>query len=308
MIKVFGHKAPDTDTTGSAILWAWFLNNHTSQKAEAFVLGRLNKETNFILNHWKLAEPELLENLNENDDVVIVDTNNDQELPNNISECNILQIIDHHRLAGGLSTKSPLEITIKPVACTATIIYDLIGESIVKDMPENMKGLMMSCILSDTLAFRSPTTTPHDRDVVEKLAKELGVDVDDYADKMFAAKSDLSDVGDNHVVLMDSKKVSVGDKNLRVSVIETTVPEEIIARKDNLVKTISEIKESEDLDDILFFVIDIFKEEATVFIQNDFVKSIIEESFDVSVESDIEVLSGIVSRKKQIIPALRLPN
>ena len=120
MIKVFGHKSPDTDATGSAVLWAWYLNTHTSHKASAYVLGKLNKETIFVLDKWNISEPEILESLDESDDVVIVDTNNPQELFNNISDVNIVKIIDHHRLAGGLSTKAPVDITLKPLASTAT--------------------------------------------------------------------------------------------------------------------------------------------------------------------------------------------
>ena len=100
MIKVFGHKSPDTDATVSAIVWAWYLNSFTSTKAEPFVLGALNKETSFVLNKWNTAEPTLLESINEDDQVVIVDTNNSQDLFDNINEADIVQIIDHHRLSG----------------------------------------------------------------------------------------------------------------------------------------------------------------------------------------------------------------
>lgn len=307
MIKVFGHKSPDTDSTGSAILWAWYLNTHTSYDATPFVLGKLNKETIFVLDKWNIPEPELLESVDESDDVVIVDTNNPQELLSNISEVNIVKIIDHHRLAGGLSTKTPVDMTIKPLASTATIIYDLIEEHI-DTLPENILGLMLSCILSDTLAFRSPTTTPHDKDVIEKLAKKLGLDIQEYANEMFAAKSDLSDLSDSRLVRMDSKKVVLGDKNIRVSVIETTTPEAILERKDGIVEAIKKIvDEEDDIDDILFFIIDIFREEAAVLTYNKFISDVVATSFDVLIEADIEVLPGILSRKKQIIPALKLP-
>ncbi|MCK5096045.1 MAG: manganese-dependent inorganic pyrophosphatase [Candidatus Pacebacteria bacterium] len=307
MIKVFGHKSPDTDATGSAILWAWYLNTHTSHKATPFVLGKLNKETIFVLDKWNIPEPESLDVVEESDDVVIVDTNNPQELFNNISDVNIIKIIDHHRLEGGLSTKVPVDVTIRPLASTSTIIYDLIEKNI-ETMPENMRGLMFSCILSDTLAFRSPTTTPHDKDIVEKLAKKLGLDIQKYANEMFAAKSDLSDFSDSRLVRLDSKKSVLGDKNIRVSVIETTTPETILERKEGIVEAIKKIIDEEsNIDDILFFVIDIFKEEATVLTYNQFTKKVVANSFDVSVESDTEVLPGIVSRKKQILPSLKLP-
>lgn len=308
MIKVFGHISPDTDATGSAVLWAWYLNTHTSNKATPFVLGQLNKETSFVLNKWGIGEPELLETLNSGDEVVIVDTNNPQELPNNIGEVSIKQIIDHHLLVGGLSTKGPIEVTMRPLACTATVIHDLMGD-VAHSLPKEIAGLMLSCILSDTLAFRSPTTTSHDKDVAEKLAKDLGIDIAQYSNEMFKAKSDVSDFTDTGLLHIDSKKYAVGDKNFRVSVVETTDAESILSRKDGIVEAIKGlVSEEADVDDVLFFITDILKEEATVFTYNELTRGIIEASFGVTVEGDTKVLPGILSRKKQILPVLKLPN
>ena len=304
MIKVFGHKAPDTDTTCCAVLWAWYLNTHTTTKATPYVLGDLNKETQFVLNKWKVSAPMLLESVGKDDEVVIVDTNNPQELFENINEATIVAIIDHHKLVGGLETKAPLTMTIRPLASTASVIHDLIGE--VK-LPEDMAGLMLSCILSDTLEFRSPTTTPHDKMIAEKLAIQLGVKISDYAAEMFAAKSDVSDYTDAGLIHLDSKKFEVGDKNLRVSVVETTTPKTILDRKKSIVAAIEKmVADESDTDDVLFFVVDILKEEATVLTYNDLTTKIIEASFGVKVASDTTILPGIVSRKKQIIPALKI--
>lgn len=312
MIKVFGHISPDTDTVVSAILWAWYLNTHTTNEAKAFVLGALNKETSFLLNRWNVAEPDLLDALTAEDSVVIVDTNNPQELPPNILETDIVQIIDHHMLTGGLATRKPIDVTIKTVASTATVIYDLIckeSEQKASGMPEAMAGLLMSAILSDTLAFRSPTTTPRDKEVAEKIAATLGLDIQSFANEMFKAKSDVSDFTDKGLVHLDSKKSALGDKNVRVSVVETTDPASILARKDGIIAAIEAIKtEEQDVDDVLFFIVDILKEEATVLTYNQFTKDVISASFGVAAGESIEILPGIVSRKKQIIPSLKLPN
>lgn len=306
MVKVFGHQSPDTDATGSAVVWAWYLNECTSMDAIPYVLGELNTETQFVLSHWKVETPALLEQIAEGDDVAIVDTNNPQELFENINDANVIQIIDHHKLVGGLETAAPIDITVRPVACTATILYDLMGEDTEK-MPDAIAGIMLSCILSDTLEFRSPTTTPHDKDVAEKLAAKLGVDINEYASKMFEAKSDISSFTDSGLIKLDSKKFGVGEMNLRVSVIETTNPGMVLNRKDGLVSAIAEVIEAEnDVDEVLFFIVDILKEEATVLAYNDVVKGIIEKSFEVTVGADTEVLPGIVSRKKQILPSLKV--
>jgi len=306
MIKVFGHLSPDTDATCSAIIWSWYLNEHTTYDATAYVLGELNSETNFVLNRWKVATPALLEELTAGDEVAIVDTNNPQELPKNIKDTKLVQLLDHHKLVGGLETTTPVDITMRPLACTATVLYDQMGTATDK-LPDNIAGLMLSCIISDTLEFRSPTTTPHDKDVAEKLATRLGINITTYANEMFAAKSDVSSFTDAGLVKMDSKKYDVGDKNFRVSVLETTNPETILARKDGIIIAIKNcIAEEEDVDEVLFFIIDILKEEATVLTYNELTKRVIESSFGVTVSSETEVLPGIVSRKKQILPALKL--
>ena len=307
MLKVFGHLSPDTDTTGSAILWAWYLNNHSAEKATPYVLGKLNKETSFVLEHWGIPEPELLESISEGDEVVIVDTNNPQELFSNIFKANINNIIDHHKLTGGISTIMPIEMTLRTLASTASVIYDLIGEK-AETLPDNMAGILLSCILSDTLAFRSPTTTSHDKEIAEKLAQKLKINISKYSDEMFAAKSNVSDFTDIGLIHLDSKKYLVGDKNIRVSALETTNPNVILERKAGLIDAIKSILEEEkEVDDVLLFIIDIFKEEATVLTYNKFTKDIIEASFGVTVNSDTKVLPGILSRKKQIFPVLRLP-
>jgi len=306
MISVFGHKSPDTDATCSAIIWAWYLNEHTSLDATPRVLGELNTETAFVLNHWNVPAPELLEDVADGELVTIVDTNNPQELPDNINNAEVLQIIDHHKLVGGLETAGPVDITMRPLACTATVICDLMGEQ-AQTLPREIAGLMLSCILSDTLAFRSPTTTPHDKDVAEKIAKSLDIDITTYADQMFAAKSDVSEFSDIGLVKMDSKKYAVGDKNFRVSVLETTTPQTILDRKDGIISAIKEcITEENDVDEVLLFIIDILNEEATVLTYNDLTKQVVEASFGVTVENDTEVLPGVVSRKKQILPSLKL--
>lgn len=303
-IKVFGHKSPDTDTTCSAVVWSWYLNS-SGKAAKPYMLGEPNKETAFVLKRWGVPKPELLESLSEADSVVIVDTNNPQELPDNISETNVLAIIDHHKLSG-LSTKAPLEITMRPLACTATLMYDMMGEK-AATMPQEIAGLILSCILSDTLEFRSPTTTPHDKEVAETIAKKLSVDISSYAKEMFAAKSDVSDYTDLGLIHLDSKQFEVGGMNLRISSLETTTPEAVLARKAGIVAAIEQLKKDEPAtSDVLFFIVDILKEEATVLVYNDLTKRIIKASFGVDVSGDTAVLPGVVSRKKQILPVLKM--
>ena len=302
-IKVMGHKAPDTDSTGSPLIWAWYLSEIKGTPAEAKLLGEPNTEAAFVIERWGFEKPEIISDVNENDTVVVVDTNNVAELPPSINNAKVIQIIDHHMLQGGLTTRTPIDITIRPLACTATIMFDLMGDDAAK-MPKQIKGAMLSCILSDTLEFRSPTTTDHDRAVAEKLAKELGLSIPDFAAELFAAKSDVSAFSEAELLRMDSKEYEVGGTQFRVSVLETTSPQMILDRKDALMAAMPSVASEDGADQVLLFVVDILNEEATLLVPNDTVKTIAKKSFGVTATGDTVVLPGVMSRKKQIIPNL----
>ena len=302
---VFGHKSPDTDSTGSPIIWAWYLNQIKGEEAEAVLLGEPNTEAAFMLEKWGLDKPRIIDGVDEDQPVVIVDTNNPAELPEGINSADIRAIIDHHKLVGGLETKGPIDIRIEPLACTATIMWKMIGKDMAQ-MPTEVKGAMLSCILSDTLEFRSPTTTQEDRAIAWDLAQDLGVEISDYAAEMFAAKSDVSAFSDAELLRMDSKEYEVGGKQFRVSVLETTSPGTVLDRKDSLMEAMVGVAEEDGADQVLLFVVDILNEEATLLVPNDLVKTVAEKSFDATVSGDTVVLPGVVSRKKQIIPNLKV--
>jgi len=304
-LQVFGHQSPDTDSTGSPIIWSWYLNEKKGLPAVPKLLGEPNTEALFVLDRWGFEKPEIINRIIKGDSVVIVDTNNPAELPENINDADIQGIIDHHKLVGGLETSGPIDITIRPLACTATIMFDLMGED-VTDMPDPIKGLALSCILSDTLEFRSPTTTSRDRVVAEQLAKELKIDISNYASELFQAKSDVSDFSDVELLRMDSKKYPIADLSFRVSVLETTEPNMIFRRKKSLIKAMETVCLEDSVDHVLFFVVDILREESTLFVPDENIKKVAEKSFAVNVTDDSVVLPGVVIRKKQIIPNLKL--
>ena len=300
---VLGHKSPDTDSTGSPILWAWYLNEVKGVPAEAVLLGEPNTEAAFMLEKWDLPKPRIIADLDEGQPCVIVDTNNPAELPAGVNTADIQAIIDHHKLVGGLETKGPIEITIRPLACTATLMIDLMGDDAAQ-MPDWAKGAALACILSDTLAFRSPTTTPHDQAVAEQLARDLGINIAEYAAEMFAAKSDVSAFSDAELLRMDSKEYDAGGKSFRVSVLETTAPDTVLSRKASLMDSMTTVAAEDGVEQVLLFVVDILNEEATLLVPNDLVKTVAEKSFGATVTGDTVVLPGIMSRKKQIIPNL----
>jgi manganese-dependent inorganic pyrophosphatase len=302
---VFGHKSPDTDSTGSPLIWAWYLSEIKGEDAKAVLLGEPNTEAAFVLKRWGFERPEIIANVADDQPCVVVDTNNPAELPDNINNADIQAIIDHHKLVGGIETKGPINITIRPLACTATIMHNLMGPNADK-LTNPIKGLMLSCILSDTLEFRSPTTTDQDKALAESLASDLGLSIPDYAAELFAAKSDVSAFSDAELIRMDSKEYEVSGTKFRVSVLETTAPDIPLNRKDSLMASMKDVAAEDGVDEVLLFVVDIIKEEATLLVPNDTVKAVAEKSFGATVSGDHVVLPGIMSRKKQIIPNLAL--
>lgn len=304
-VKVFGHTNPDTDSTGSPLIWAWYLSTVRGEPAEAVLLGPPSAEAAFVLARWGVETPAVIADLDPGARVVVVDTNNPDELPPGLAEAEIVQIIDHHRLVGGIETRSPIEVTVRPVASTATVMAGLMGEA-VTEMPEAMRGMMLSCILSDTLGFRSPTTTPEDRALAERLAAGLGVSIEDTAGAMFEAKSDVSHLSAVELLRVDSKAFDLGPRKLHISVLETTAPGPIIERRADIMEAMGGVIAQDGADAVLFFVVDILREEATLLIPDVLTRTIAEKSFGARPEGDMVVLPGVMSRKKQIIPVLAL--
>ncbi len=304
MIKVFGHKSPDTDTVCSAIAYAWYLKNKKNKDAEAFVQGELNKETLLVLNKFKIEKPEFLDNITENDEVIVVDTNNPEELPDNINYSNLIEVIDHHKLAGGLITPKPIKITIRPIACTATIIWQQMQSENNTDIPDSIAGILFSAIISDTLKFTSPTTTDQDKKAAVQLAKIAKIDIDKHTEEMFKAKSDLSGMSPKDILLSDSKLFDMSSKKVLISVLETTKPSNAMDIKGELEKTMGEIKKEQSLDVMFFFIIDILKSEATLIVPSKIEKEITEKAFESSFKDGLMILPKVVSRKKQIVPVV----
>ena len=177
---VFGHKSPDSDTITSSIVMANLEKELGNSEAQAFRLGNVNKETEFILNYLNMEAPELLESIEDGADVILVDHNSPAESIDNLENVNILKVVDHHKLA--LETSYPLFLRFEPVGCTETILCKLYEENGV-EITKEIATLMLSAIISDTLLLKSPTTTDDDVVAVEKLAKIAEVDAAHFSPK-----------------------------------------------------------------------------------------------------------------------------
>lgn len=301
-LSVFGHKVPDTDTVTAAIAYAWELNERKIP-ATAYRLGELNPETAFVLEKLGVSQPPLLTELDPKGSVAIVDTNNPAELPDKVKDVKIHSIVDHHKLSG-LTNAEPLEIDMRPL-CSATSILFSRAKAAGLKVPKHIAGLMLAGLLSDSLEFRSPTTTELDKVHAAELGKLAGLDVHEFAEGMLDAKSKVDHLTADELVMMDTKIFTIGGKKLRVSVLETTNAASPIGKKAELIDAMKRVKANDKIDDVLFFVVDIVKEAATFISSSSSATAIVEKAWNVKVDSDGQAyLPGVLSRKKQIIPKL----
>lgn len=302
MLAVFGHRNPDTDAISAALVYARLLSRLGTQ-AQAYRLGALNFETPFVLREAGVEAPPLLPTLAAGAQVALVDHNESSQSVPNLAELTVTHVVDHHKL-GDLSTAGPVYLRFEPVGCTGTILLKLHREAGLSVEPVEAK-LMLSAILSDTLHFRSPTTTQEDRDAVAFLAPIAGVqDIEAYALAMFAAKSDLGDTPAEQLLKMDYKVFPLGGQQWGVGVLETTNPSYVFRRQDELLKAMADAKVQDGLDGVLLSVVDILNETNRTLVLGSAEEKVLREAFGARIDGQVADLGDRISRKKQIVPLL----
>jgi len=299
-ILIFGHKNPDTDTIMSAIAMA-NLKNKLKKEAKAYRLGNINKETKFALDYFKQEEPELLEDLENSQSVILVDHNDFGQSVKNIENANILEVVDHHKISG-FSTSEPLYYTAMPVGCTATIIYGMYKNKNI-EIDSKIAGLMASAIISDTLLLKSPTTTDLDKKVLEELGEIAKIDVKEYGLEMLKAGTDLSDFSADELINIDSKPFSTNGVNYQVAQVNTASIEEVLKDKEKIENAMNNFisKNSQDL--FVLLITDILENNSQILVAGSR-KDIAEKAFNVKLNDNTAFLPGVVSRKKQVVPVI----
>jgi manganese-dependent inorganic pyrophosphatase len=303
MIYVFGHTVPDTDAITSAIVYAHFLSE-TGNKATPLALWESNKETLYVLNQAWVIIPDRNDELPEWSIIALVDHNESAQSISNRSIYIIHSVIDHHKI-GDLETWYPLLLRFEALASTNSVLYKMYKEAGVT-IDKKIATLMLGGILSDTLHFRSPTTTDFDRSLVPVLAQIADIeDVEWFAMQMFAAKSDLGDISAYTLIKdIDAKDFTFAGRRSLIACIETTNPNYCMARKSEIIDTIRTIKSEEWYDFILFCVIDILNEQNITLVASDKEAEIIKKTFGADTVDGQANLGNRISRKKTIVPFL----
>ena len=310
-LYVVGHKNPDTDSVCSAISFAHLLNEWKRTKkmekvmrldfeAVPAVQGELNAETKFVLEKFGFKTPQKLLDAT-GKKIALVDHTEKAQSLDNLEKGEIVAIVDHHKL-GDITTPNPIFFMALPVGCTATVLKILYDKTGI-DVPRNIAGIMLASILSDTVIFKSATTTELDKKVAEELAKIAEIeDMIKFGIEVKAKLSELTGTSAKEIVMRDFKDFVMGGKKVGIGQIELLDLSLIENKKDEIYSELLK-KKSEGYHSVLLMLTDIMKEGTELLVVTDEPK-IVEKAFGKRLEGRSVWLDKVMSRKKQVVPPL----
>ena len=278
-----------------------YLQEKLGNEAIAARQGEINPESQYILDKFNLEAP-IFKDSYAGEDIFLVDYNNYTEAPEDLKEANIVGIADHHKL-GGLITSGPLDVWIRAVGCSNTVIKEMFDYYEV-EIPKNIAGAMMCAILSDTVIFKSPTCTKVDTKICKELADIAGIE--DYKGiglEMFKVKSQVEGVPMRNLVQRDFKAFDMNGTKVGIGQLEVVDLSIFDNMKNDLIADIAALKEEEGFDTVLLLLTDIMAMGSQILVATNSL-DIVEKSWDVKVENDQFWLDGCLSRKKQVVPFL----
>jgi manganese-dependent inorganic pyrophosphatase len=305
---VIGHLKPDTDSVVAALALAE-LFKHTPcfnrQDATAVIAGPINHETAFLLKKFTSDSPAIIsaKDIQATDQIVLVDHNEANQRLEGMKEEQIVEIVDHHK--ANLSLNQPIFMTFKTWGASCTIVYHLMEQN--QFVPnQNLAGLMLSAILSDTVGFKSSTCTAKDIEMAKKLAEIAKInDLDALTLDIFKAKSDLSQLTCEDMVKNDYKIFDFSGKKVMIDQLETVEQQQLIAKqKDCLLQAMDKVKRELAIDLIFVVISDIFTVNSKILLLGDAERQIAELAFNNRAVKQIIDIGPKLSRKKEIAPAI----
>lgn len=299
-VIVIGHKSPDTDSIAAAITYS-NLKRELGMDAAAYRAGELNKESKFALDYFGVEAPEFIDHVEAGQQVILVDHNESKQCVDGIKDAEVIELVDHHRI-GDFETVSPIFILFCPVGCVNTIIYNLYKLNNVKPS-RAMAGMMLSSIISDTVLFRSPTTTDKDREAVKELAELAGVNYEEYGMEMLKAGADISDYPAEKLAGNDTKEFESAGKVFTVGQISVMDVEPINAKKADIMAALEKNRAAHNYVASYLMVTNILTEDTYLWF-TDGAKDVAEKAFNKTAEDNCVYLPKVMSRKKQVSPQL----
>lgn len=232
--------------------------------------------------------------------VILIDHSEPQQTVPGIEEAEILEILDHHRL-GGMETHAPLRVYVLPVGSSATLVFRRYREVGIEP-PREMAGLMLAAILSDTMLLRSPTTTPEDKAAVRDLETLSGLKTRAFGVAMYKAKTDISGLSAWEIVTGDLKPYTFGGQNIAIAQVEVADRDQLLSRLKEIRQALERLRDQGPYDLALLLVTDVLSEGSTVIATGN--TRLVERAFGISLREGHAWLPGVLSRKKQVVPAL----
>ena len=298
-VLIFGHKNPDTDSICSSIVHEILDKKNGWNDTKAVRIGNVNKETQYVLNYLQMEIPELIEEVEEGQEVILVDHCNFDQSVDGIENAKIISVTDHHNI-GNFRTSEPLYYNAKPYGCTSTILYEDFKKFNHKiDKKEAI--LMLSAIISDTLLLKSPTTTQYDKKALEELAKIAEIDVNEYGMEMLKAGTDVKEYSEEQLINLDAKDFNKGDVKYRVAQINIISIDDVLKREEEIKTVINKTIEENSLDLFVFAITDILNSNSEIIALGKKI-DVIKPAFGKDLVNDRVFLPGVVSRKKQLVP------
>lgn len=233
--------------------------------------------------------------------VILVDHNERGQSIPGIEEADILEIVDHHRVAD-IQTVGPLLFRGEPLGSTATIVTKMFDELDV-EMPSHIAGLLLGAVVSDTLLFKSPTCTPVDTKLAKKLAKIAGVDIQEFAMEMFKAGTSLVGKTVDEIFNQDFKKFSFDNLQVGVAQVNSMDIEGFLPYKKDMLDYMNKFAEDNNLEFTLLLLTDIINANSEIFVGGPR-PELVEKAFNVQLTECQGTLVGVISRKKQVVPAI----
>ena len=298
---IYGHKSPDTDSISASIILADYQKKiGNKNNVVACRLGKLNKETEYVLNFFKINAPRLIHDLSGADEVILVDHNSPTQSLD-FENANIVGLIDHHAITG-FETTNPIEIITKPVGCTCTILYELYKQKNITISYE-IAGLMISAIISDTLLLKSSMTTQLDIDTVIELSHLIGLDYKKYGQSMLLAGTNVLDLTESEIINYDTKAYNVNGYMIQIAFLNSADVSEILIRKPKLLEEMNKFIEKNSVQLFVLTILDIIEMDSTILVSGSLSKYV-GTAFNVEILDNEAFLKGVTSRKKEVYPKI----
>ncbi|MEN8142255.1 MAG: manganese-dependent inorganic pyrophosphatase [Thermodesulfobacteriota bacterium] len=302
-VYVVGHSNPDTDSVCGAIAYAHYLKATGTDAVACAQIdpANLNPESKLVLDRFGLTAPQELTDV-DGKDVALVDFSDIGQAPANVTNANVVAIVDHHKI-GDITTNGPIFFYAKPVGCTCTVLFEMYKNNNV-DLPKDIAGGMVAAILSDTVNFKSPTCTDEDKAAVKELLSVAGVaDQDALFMDMLMAKSSVAGVPVKDLVFRDYKDFDMNGKKVGIGQIELASLDQVADIRGDLLKAVEEVK-ADGRHTVLFMLTDVVKEGTDLMVISD-EPAVIEGAFGGKIADNTMWVDGMMSRKKQAVPPLQ---